>query len=120
MRSEITDMRRTLDELRRRTDIYEPYPETTTTRDGKIAGLLPSKATGEHLFVETEDVTGAGETPSASTGAMTKDEAMRDAIIKALHRTGGRRKEAAALLFISERTLYRKIKELGINEEIDK
>ena len=46
----------------------------------------------------------------------TKEEAQREAIIKALRRHNGRRKEAAKDLFISERTLYRKIKELGINE----
>jgi DNA-binding NtrC family response regulator len=39
---------------------------------------------------------------------------MREAILRALAQTGGRRKEAAQKLFISERTLYRKIKELGI------
>ena len=35
-------------------------------------------------------------------------------IRKALERNGGRRKPAAEELGISERTLYRKIKELGI------
>ena len=33
-----------------------------------------------------------------------------------LRRNNGRRREAAAELFMSERTLYRKIKELGIEE----
>lgn len=51
---------------------------------------------------------------SATTTANTKEAMMKDAIIKALARHNGRRKEAAADLFISERTLYRKIKELGI------
>lgn len=43
-----------------------------------------------------------------------KREAQKSEIIEALERNGGRRKETAAELFISERTLYRKIKELGI------
>lgn len=38
----------------------------------------------------------------------------KDLIIKALHKYGGRRKKAARELGISERTLYRKIKEYGI------
>ena len=40
----------------------------------------------------------------------------REQIIRALRRNNGRRREAAAELFMSERTLYRKIKELGIEE----
>ena len=48
---------------------------------------------------------------------MTKEEAQREAIVQALKKHHGRRKEAAAELFISERTLYRKIKELGIRDE---
>ena len=47
---------------------------------------------------------------------LTKEEVLRNAIVKALRKHNGRRKEAAKDLFISERTLYRKIKELGINE----
>lgn len=50
------------------------------------------------------------------THELTKQEAQREAILKALRRYNGKRKEAAKELFISERTLYRKIKELGINE----
>ncbi len=48
---------------------------------------------------------------------MTKSDQQREAILKALKRNHGRRKEAAAELFISERTLYRRIKELGIDDE---
>lgn len=47
---------------------------------------------------------------------LTKEEHQREAIIKALERHKGRRKDAAKELFISERTLYRRIKELGIDE----
>lgn len=46
----------------------------------------------------------------------TKEQAQREQIVRALSRNNGRRKEAARELFISERTLYRKIKELGIEE----
>jgi DNA-binding NtrC family response regulator len=97
MRADISDMRRTLDELRRRSEMYEQQPPEN------IAGLLPSKSTA---FDESEEI--------ARSEDITKEEAAREAIIKALQKTGGRRKDAAAALFISERTLYRKMKELGI------
>jgi DNA-binding NtrC family response regulator len=47
---------------------------------------------------------------------MSKADVQRDQIIKALRRNGGSRRAAAAELFMSERTLYRKIKDLGIEE----
>ncbi len=46
--------------------------------------------------------------------ARTKADVLREQIVRALRRNNGRRREAAAELFMSERTLYRKIKELGI------
>ena len=48
--------------------------------------------------------------------ALTKADVQREQIIRALRRNNGRRREAAAELFMSERTLYRKIKELGIED----
>ena len=42
------------------------------------------------------------------------DEVERQLVQRALERHGGRRKYAAADLKISERTLYRKIKEYGL------
>lgn len=47
---------------------------------------------------------------------LTKEEYQKEAIIKVLEKHKGRRKDAAKELFISERTLYRRIKELGIDE----
>lgn len=46
--------------------------------------------------------------------ALTLDQIERSAISDALTRAGGNRKEAAAELNISQRTLYRKIKEYGL------
>ena len=43
---------------------------------------------------------------------ITKDDMQREQIVRALRRNGGSRRAAAAELFMSERTLYRKIKQL--------
>ena len=43
-----------------------------------------------------------------------RDEGERERIIKALERSGGNRKVAAGKVGLSERTLYRKIKEYGL------
>ena len=58
------------------------------------------------------------EVVEESRRELTKADVQRESIIKALRRHNGRRKDAAAELFMSERTLYRKIKELGIDERL--
>ena len=77
----------------------------------QAANIIPAPAeTGQpSAYAESEEVTEPEK-------ELTKEEVLRNAIIKALRRHNGRRKDAAKDLFISERTLYRKIKELGINE----
>lgn len=60
------------------------------------------------VYAESEEVT--DEPPHEKT----KADMQREQIIRALKHNNGRRREAAAELFMSERTLYRKIKELGI------
>jgi DNA-binding NtrC family response regulator len=45
---------------------------------------------------------------------MTMKDLEREAITAALKEVGGNRREAAGILGIGERTLYRKIKEYGI------
>ena len=60
-----------------------------------------------------------GETPYAEEyveESLSIDEQEKRLIIKALEKNRGRRKKAAEELHISERTLYRKIKEYGLDE----
>ena len=49
--------------------------------------------------------------------SLSIDEQEKRLIIKALEKNRGRRKKAAEELHISERTLYRKIKEYGLDEQ---
>lgn len=63
-----------------------------------------------HLLISPEDVHSSTE----SAEPVSIQEVSAELIRKALERHGGRRKKAAEELGISERTLYRKIKELGI------
>lgn len=113
MRSDMNEMKRMLAELLR-----EQHGGGEYKKD--IAGYLApsnnypavpsvSPSVGEPVYADTEEVTDEPQ-------EMTKERVQREAILKALKRHNGRRKEAAKELFISERTLYRKIKELGIDE----
>ena len=101
MRADINDLKRMLQELTHGGGMTVHHPAK------EIAGLLPQTAAD---FAESEVV--VDETPRT----LTKADMQRRQIDEALRRNNGRRREAAAELFMSERTLYRKIKELGIDE----
>ena len=64
-------------------------------------------------FVEAEEIQEELPRPSVPP---TLQQQERSLIQKALLQTGGHRKEAAKLLGISDRTLYRKINEYGLEE----
>ena len=114
MRADINDLKRMISELMKG---GVPCPEPV--RD--VKDLLPTTAQSSYVpavasypqppvYAESEEVT--DEPPRE----MTKADMQREQIIRALRRNNGRRREAAAELFMSERTLYRKIKELGIED----
>lgn len=108
MRADINDLKRMLSEF-----VLGGAHRAEPARD--IKGLLPSTAQSSAyapapVFAESEEV--RDEPPHE----MTKADMQREQIVRALRRNNGRRREAAAELFMSERTLYRKIKELGIED----
>lgn len=106
LQADVNDLKRMLTELMQRAERpAEP------TKD--LAGLLPASAhsIASPDYTESEEV--VDEQPSRE---LTKADVLREQILRALRRNNGRRREAAAELFMSERTLYRKIKELGIDE----
>ncbi|MBQ5753452.1 MAG: sigma-54-dependent Fis family transcriptional regulator [Alistipes sp.] len=107
MRNDINDLKRMVMELR---GGYGVSSHVAASHRADIAGLLPSLPMMEDDYAESEEVVDDVVRP------MSKADVQRDQIIKALRRNGGSRRAAAAELFMSERTLYRKIKDLGIEE----
>ena len=106
LRADVNDLKRMLTDLTQRAE-----QRAEPTKD--LAGLLPASAhsIASPDYAESEEV--VDEQPSRK---LTKADVLREQILRALRRNNGRRREAAAELFMSERTLYRKIKELGIDE----
>jgi transcriptional regulator with PAS, ATPase and Fis domain len=72
------------------------------------APSAPQPTHDNNTFVDVEEVV----TSAHSTKTLSDTE--KETIIDALERNGGRRNVTAKELNISERTLYRKIKEYGI------
>lgn len=114
MRNDINELKRMMSEAMRggMQQSHTPQPHAP---QHEVVGLLPDTTTPithreeEDVVVEVMDEIPARE--------MTKDDMQREQIIQALQRHNYRRKDAAKELFISERTLYRRMKALGIDDD---
>lgn len=114
LRKDVTELRKTVDDL--------TSGQITTTTQIPQQHITPIKATvinnaenGNILDYETTqdaDVEYLQDKPSADNLSLQDKE--NEVICKALHKHNGKRKDAARELGISERTLYRKIKEYNI------
>ncbi len=114
MRSDINDLKRMLSELMQGAwmhresshDIKALLP-TTAQSSVRVVESGPAYGSGAPVYTESEEVT--DEPPREKT----KADMQREQIVRALRRNNGRRREAAAELFMSERTLYRKSRSWG-------
>lgn len=98
LRSQVGDLRRDLNGLRERLD--KPSPDTYGT-------AYPTPATPQRQSaVQDADAEEIRETETLNLQDME-----RQALAKAMERNGGNRRKAAAELGISDRTLYRRLKE---------
>lgn len=111
MRSDINDLKRMMTEaMRGRSEQHD----TSSVRHD-VAGLLPvPQHTHTHARYDESEVVEVVDEPARE---LTKDDVQREQILRALRNNGFRRKDAARELFISERTLYRRMKALGIDED---
>jgi DNA-binding NtrC family response regulator len=95
------------------TELLQGRVATNDTK-AEVAGFLPSTA---HVVAHTRNDYAVNAEVVEEHEPQTKAEVQKEMILRALRHNNGRRREAAAELFMSERTLYRKIKELGIEEK---
>ena len=111
MRSDINEVKRMLTDIMQGGvhGVQTPVP----TQKREVIGLLPSVSRPAVVDDVSEDVT---EEPHHGE-QRTKAEVQREMIIRALRNNNGRRRDAARELFMSERTLYRRIKVLGIKDD---
>lgn len=108
MRHEINDLRQMVQQLaiggNHHTENAEIAAATSNNHFSVLRNPLPSR---DDEFVTPEII---------EDDNISLEERERRAILRALELNGGNRKQAAADLHISERTLYRKIKEYNISE----
>ena len=109
------DMRNDINELKRMMTAAMSRVQTPEAEPVRhdVVGLLPPSAPQpryeENSFAEVVEDDDERE--------ITKEDVQREQILRALRNNNYRRKETAKELFISERTLYRKMKALGIDDD---
>lgn len=108
-----------VDKLSREVEILKQQTHPTTPAAANAGSLLPYHSPTE-LHAELIEAEEVKDDEMATSGAQasplhTKDELERELIRQALARSNGHRKLAAEQIGISERTLYRKIKEYGLD-----
>ena len=121
MQKEIDELRAAMEDGKAGVIVNHNF-ETNTAKEPMFMRHFPSEKTVESNEVEYSEVQSdeaegvvmnSAENVQAS---MTLEETERETIRRSLERNGGSRRRAAAELNISERTIYRKIKEYGLEE----
>ena len=109
LRSTVGELRQEIGQLKTKLDDM-PAPLTTTG----VAELTPAEISTRRGGTMTEDAI-AEEYVEPET--LNLDDIGKQMLIKALEKNDGNRKKAADELGISDRTLYRRIKQYGLDEK---
>ncbi len=110
MQREIDNLRHAIDNLSPSQTAVEIHSSPTDEMPRSLVRYTPTAPT--HSVIH--NVENAVEVSDAQASSMTLEDTERETIKQSLDRNGGRRKATAKELNISERTLYRKIKEYGL------
>jgi DNA-binding NtrC family response regulator len=124
LRGNVSDLRRDLNNLRKQLNDTHKLNETIAYQNNKFieaeATQLPTQTNDTHpvetlahpsaIEVEAEEIKNEPE-------SLNLNDIGRKLVEKALERNGGNRKKAAQELGISDRTLYRRIKQYGLDKK---
>lgn len=102
-----------IDRLRARLDNEETSRTPAATGQSVEATEIPASLI-KYTELRPPFATPTSSEPTPATPVKTLEETERETIRQALENNGGRRKDTARELNISERTLYRKIKDYGL------
>lgn len=128
LRGNVSDLRRDLTSLRKQLDDTNnvhaglSYPNQVHALEGSVTSLtdlshqqnMPSNSTVISRAVDSED---AIVEEVKEPESLNLNDLGRQMVEKALERNGGNRKKAAKELGISDRTLYRRIKQYGLEKK---
>ena len=108
LRGNVTELKKEIDALKKQ---LGEHGAMTAQQYGHS---LPHIANGQMATVQAEDAV-AEEIKNEPAEPMTREEHDKQEIMEALEKANGRRREAAIALGISDRTLYRRLKQYGLD-----
>ena len=124
LRGNVSDLRRDLNNVRKQLETYRELEETAHYRHLATEGAQTLPATTQDAFrpddKEVEDAVAEEiqETrPQKEEESLNLNDNQRQMVVRALERNNGNRKKAAQELGSSDRTLYRRIKEYGLEDK---
>lgn len=124
LRGNVSDLRRDLNNVRKQLETYRELEEAAHYRHLATEGAQTLPATTQDAFrpddKEVEDAVAEEiqETrPQKEEESLNLNDNQRQMVVRALERNNGNRKKAAQELGISDRTLYRRIKEYGLEDK---
>lgn len=124
LRGNVSDLRRDLNNVRKQLETYRELEETAHYRHLATEGAQTLPATTQDAFrpddKEVEDAVAEEiqETrPQREEESLNLNDNQRQMVVRALERNNGNRKKTAQELGISDRTLYRRIKEYGLEDK---
>lgn len=127
LRGNVSDLRRDMNNLRKQLDEAQKQHTSVTYQgqvqalDNKLAGY-PNMPQHPQVTAPQATVRPSADPEDAIVEEVTEPESLnlndlgRKMVEKALERNGGNRKKAAQELGISDRTLYRRIKQYGLDK----
>ena len=126
LRGNVSDLRRELNNVRKQLETYRELEETAHYRHLATEGAQTLPATTQDAFrPDDKEVEDAVAEEIQETRPQKEEESLnlnlndnqRQMVVRALERNNGNRKKAAQELGISDRTLYRRIKEYGLEDK---
>ena len=121
LKGNVSDLRRELNGLRDKLDNPSAMPQQVTGYSGNAQqipqGYVPNMQQGQPYSPNAQQMEYAVAEEVQEPEVLNITDVRRTLLQKALERNGGNRKKAAAELGISDRTLYRQIKQYGLNED---
>lgn len=113
LRGNVSDLRREMTNLRKQIDDNRTLDNFAAAQ--QVHALQPATFS-PYQDVEAEEIRENGCTQHDDNESLNLSDIGRQVVEKALERNGGNRKKAAQELGISDRTLYRRIKQYGLDK----
>jgi len=116
LRTNVNDMRREMSTLKKQIDDVQSNGKNAPLATTQLAPIPPTY-TKQQIPTMEDAVAEEYIEPEHEPENLNVNDWSRQALEKALDRNGGNRKKAAQELGISDRTLYRRLKQYGLDKE---